>query len=278
MLPSCFQSKCILIKRRCQYCGGHTLASSLRARIIAPARASKNRNSDASTNFGCGCPEHPGGCPTQHCGCPGTHKSIQIDTYAWAHIVWPRVPFGEISATDAGSSNNRHKRDHSCVVATFVNDLSGKYGLSTYCNKITVITFISAEKAKDRGKMNVLQNCWDTLYTYYWQSQCLIEPACILIRLHTSRVQRSSLGKFFSGQLLIIICKSGIVSCYTFTKIHKCTDTRWPTWPDRNGAILQQDILDMPSRPRGYQTSRQPRRRGQPTGPARRCDHCERPP
>ena len=50
-------------------------------RVIAPARASKNRNSDVSTNFGCGCPEHLGGCPTQHCGCPGTHKSIQIDTY-----------------------------------------------------------------------------------------------------------------------------------------------------------------------------------------------------
>ena len=51
-------------------------------RVTAPARASKNCNSDVSTNFGCGCPEHLGGCPTQHCGCPGTHKSIQIDTYA----------------------------------------------------------------------------------------------------------------------------------------------------------------------------------------------------
>ena len=58
--------------------------------VTAPARASKNRNSDVSTNFGCGCPEHLGGCPTQHCGCPGTLKSIQIDTYELSpsNVTW----------------------------------------------------------------------------------------------------------------------------------------------------------------------------------------------
>ena len=48
---------------------------------------SKNRDSDASTNFGWGCPEHLGGCPTQHWGCPGTPKSIQIDTHVTLLLV-----------------------------------------------------------------------------------------------------------------------------------------------------------------------------------------------
>ena len=62
------------------------------------------------------------------------------------------------------------------------------------------------------------------------QSQCLLEPAGILIRLHTCRGQQNSSGKLFSAQLLIIvICKNRLGSCYTITKNtqkHRYTATR----------------------------------------------------
>ena len=60
-----------------------------RAYELEKTMRSKNRNSDASTNFGCGCPEPLGGCPIQHWECPGTPKSIQIDTYAYDVISEP---------------------------------------------------------------------------------------------------------------------------------------------------------------------------------------------
>ena len=67
---------------------------------------------------------------------------------ALVHIVWPHDPFSDISATDPGSSNDRRKLNYPCVVAIFANALNGKYGLSTYSNKIiTIITFIRAAKA-----------------------------------------------------------------------------------------------------------------------------------
>ena len=72
---------------------------------------------------------------------------VQQFSSALVHIVWPRDPFGDISATDPGSSNNRRKLNYPCVVAAFANALSGKYGLSAYSNKITVMTFIKAAKA-----------------------------------------------------------------------------------------------------------------------------------
>ena len=74
--------------------------------------------------------------------------------------------------------------------------------------------------------------------------------------------------------LVITICKNIIVNCYTFTEIHKYTDTRRPAWPDRDGATLHympnMYAVPAPGRSVGYQTIRQPRRPGQPTGLAKR--------
>ena len=123
-----------------------------------------------------------------------------------------------------------------------------------------------------------MQNFWDTLYIYYWQS-VFDRTAGILTCLHTCRGQRSTLGKFFfcsTTHHCYVICKNRIVSCYTFTKIHKCADARRPAWPNRNGAILQY----MPCR-RRRDLKLPDDSTAPPTGPTDRASEatiCETPP
>ena len=120
---------------------------------------------------------------------------------------------------------------------------SGSFNLLQQDHRRTV--YISG-RGVNRGKMDVAKLLGHPVLTYIGiiDSLYLIEPAGILTCLHTCTGQRSSLGKFFFAQrLIIVICKNRIVSCYTFTKKHTHTNAqlhRGP--PGQTGTVLSFSI------------------------------------